>query len=208
MGCCRSHPETPTVALVHFQTQLRGITLTVALGDITNEPVDVIVNSANVNLHHAGGVAGAIVRKGGVEIQNESNAIVRESGPLEFGTIAVTTAGSMRFRHIIHAVGPLYEDGKQGEAQLLGSLIEKVLEKAEEMRVRSVSFPAISTGICGFPKSKCAEIFLESICTHVEKSGMSCLREIRVVSIDPSTVSRIQTEVFAQRFRERFESNY
>lgn len=207
MGCCGSVQPPPSAPVVQFRAQLKGVTLTVAIGDITCEPVDVIVNSANVNLHHAGGVAGAIIRKGGIEIQNESNAIIAESGPLEFGSVVVTSAGSMRFRNIFHAVGPLYEDGKKGEVALLEAVIERVLEKAEEMRVRSLSFPAISTGICGFPKSKCAEVFLSTICTHLEKRGVSSLREVRIVSNDPSTVRTSQIEVFTQRFRERFDAS-
>jgi len=165
------------------------VCVSTVLGEITEEPVEVIVNSANINLHHSGGVAGAILRKAGQEVQNESNALISESGPLDYGSVAVTSAGALRYKYIFHAVGPVYEDGKQGEREVLEKAISTSLLKAEELRIRSISFPAISAGICGFPRSKCAEIFANAISQHLQGKPLSSLREIRVISCDPATVS-------------------
>ena len=189
MGCCSSAPELPSVSLVRYRKHLGSVCVSTVLGDITEEPVEVIVNSANINLHHSGGVAGAILRKAGQEVQNESNALISESGPLDYGSVAITSAGALRYKYIFHAVGPVYEDGKQGEREVLEKAISTSLLKAEELRIRSISFPAISAGICGFPRSKCAEIFANAISQHLQGKPLSSLREIRVISCDPATVS-------------------
>jgi putative ATPase len=85
----------------------------------------------------------------------------------------------------------VYEDGKQGEREVLEKAISAALLKAEELRIRSLSFPAISAGICGFPRSKCAEIFANIIIRHFEGKRISSLREVRMVSNDPATVLSI-----------------
>ena len=188
MGCCSSAPEAHSVPVVRYRKHLGSVCISIVLGDLTNEPVEVIVNSANINLHHSGGVAGAILRKAGQEVQSESNALIAEAGPLDYGNVAVTSAGTLPYKYIFHAVGPVYEDGKQGEREVLEKAISAALLKAEELRIRSLSFPAVSAGICGFPRSKCAEIFANVIIRHFEGKRISSLREVRMVSNDPATV--------------------
>ncbi|MFP3218516.1 ADP-ribose-binding protein [Acidianus sp.] len=122
-------------------------------GDITEIEADVIVNAANSFLEHGGGVAYAIVRKGGKEIQEESREYVRKHGPLKTGEVAVTSAGKLKAKYIIHAVGPRY--GIEGEEKL-EEAIRNSLRKAEELKVKSIALPAISTGIYGYPYEVCA----------------------------------------------------
>lgn len=207
MGCCGSAPELPSTPIIRYRKQLGSVGITIVLGDITNEPVEVIVNSANINLVHSGGVAGAILRKAGQEVQDESNALVAELGSLDYGSVAVTSAGALPYKHIFHVVGPIYEDGKQGERELLEKSISSCLQKAESLHIRSISFPAISAGICGFPRSKCAEAFLTAISHHFTNRQLSSLREVRITNCDPATVRTKQTDVFQERFREELEGS-
>ena len=125
-------------------------------GDITELEADAIVNAANSYLKHGGGVAAAIVRKGGQVIQEESDRWVREHGPVPVGGVAVTGAGRLKARYIIHAVGPRYDE-EEGDEKL-ASAVRNSLGKAEELGLRSVALPAISTGVFGYPYERCARI--------------------------------------------------
>jgi len=132
------------------------LTVELVEGDITELEADAIVNAANQYLKHGGGVAAAIVRKGGYEIQEESDRWVREHGPVPVGGVAVTGAGRLKAKYVIHAVGPRY--GEEGGDEKLASAIRNSLEKAEELGLRSVAMPAISTGAFGYPYERCARI--------------------------------------------------
>jgi O-acetyl-ADP-ribose deacetylase (regulator of RNase III) len=125
-------------------------------GDLTTLEVDAIVNAANSHLQHGGGVAGAIVRRGGITIQRESDRI----GYVPVGGAAVTGAGSLPARHVIHAVGPRLGEGD--EERKLQSATSEALLRAEELHLKSVAFPAISTGIFGYPMDRCARIMLST----------------------------------------------
>jgi O-acetyl-ADP-ribose deacetylase (regulator of RNase III) len=122
--------------------------------DLTECDVDAIVNAANSRLQHGGGVAGAIVRKGGRSIQDESDKI----GFVPVGNAAITTAGTLKARSVIHAVGPRMGEGD--EDNKLMRAINSVLALALEKRLRSIAVPAISAGIFGFPKDRCAKILV------------------------------------------------
>ncbi|AWR95266.1 ADP-ribose-binding protein [Acidianus brierleyi] len=128
--------------------------------DITQIEADAIVNAANSYLEHGGGVAWAIVKKGGYIIQEESREYVRKNGPIPTGEVAVTSAGNLRAKYVIHAVGPRY--GVEGDDKL-ESAIRKSLDKAKELGVKRIAFPAISTGIYGYPYERCAEIMAKVI---------------------------------------------
>ncbi len=128
-------------------------------GDITELEADAIVNAANSYLKHGGGVALAIVRKGGKVIQEESDRYVQEHGPVPVGSVAVTNAGKLKAKYIIHAVGPVYGDEKGDEK--LASAIRSALLKAEELKLMSIALPAISTGVYGYPFEKCAAIMYD-----------------------------------------------
>jgi O-acetyl-ADP-ribose deacetylase (regulator of RNase III) len=125
-------------------------------GDITEMGTDAIVNAANAQLVLGGGVAGAIRRKGGPKIQAECDKI----GGTFVGGAVITTGGSLKAKHVIHAVGPRMGEGD--EDQKLRNATLNSLKVADENHLKSISFPAISTGIFGFPIERCAEIMLKT----------------------------------------------
>jgi O-acetyl-ADP-ribose deacetylase (regulator of RNase III) len=162
-------------------------------GDLTEERVDAIVNAANAQLAHGGGVAGAIVRKGGREIQAESDAWVKAHGPADHGRPALTGAGRLPCRWVIHAVGPVWGSGDE-DAKLRAAYASS-LALAHAQGCASVAFPSISTGIFGFPVERAAPIALRAALDFFASQPGSPLREIRFTLIDAPTV-----EVFARAF--------
>ena len=136
-------------------------------GDITEMSTDAIVNAANARLILGGGVAGAIRTKGGPSIQAECDQI----GGTFVGGAVITTAGSLKARHVIHAVGPRAGEGNEDEKLQEATL--NSLKVADENNLKSISFPAISTGIFGFPIERCAEIMLETTIDYLKgKTGL------------------------------------
>ena len=168
-------------------------------GDLTAEAVDVIVNAANGHLSHGGGVAAAIVRQGGAEIQAESHDWVRSHGPVPTGGVALTGAGRLPCRAVIHAVGPVWHGGGRSEEKLLARAVRSSFELAGQEGYTSLALPAISSGIFGFPKERCAEILLAEGVRYLTSQPNSMLREIRYTNFDEPTVA-----VFAEAFAERF----
>ncbi|HDK46288.1 MAG TPA: hypothetical protein ENG94_08455, partial [Actinobacteria bacterium] len=144
-----------------------GTTLVrVITGDLTRQDVDAIVNTANEHLAHGGGVAAAIVRAGGSPVQRESTAWVRERGPVAPGHAAVTTAGAMPARHVIHVVGPRYRTGQDNEG-MLHQAVEAALDTALEHGDRSIAFPAISAGIFGYPRAEATSVLADAVVTWI-----------------------------------------
>ncbi len=164
----------------------------VALCDITKEDVDIIVNAANSSLKHGGGVAWAIVKAGGYEIQRESDEYVRAHGPVPTGGVAVTSAGKLKAKYIIHAVGPIWR-GRGDEDSLLYKAVFNTLKKAQELKARSIAMPAISTGIYGFPKDRAARIFARAIKDFLSGQGDSSIELIRICHID-----EVNARIFAE----------
>lgn len=179
------------------QTRLNGErSLAIVQGDITREQVDAIVNAANEWLQHGGGVAGAIVRAGGEIIQQESNRI----GHVPTGSAAVTGAGRLPARYVIHAVGPIWSNYTPEEAdRLLASAVRSSLQRADELGIATIAFPAISSGIYGFPKDRCAKVMMEAIEQYFAQHPTSSLREVRLVLIDAPTLEAFRVE-FTSRY--------
>jgi O-acetyl-ADP-ribose deacetylase (regulator of RNase III) len=142
-------------------------------GDITEQEVDAIVNAANSDLILGAGVAGAIRQKGGPTIQQECDRI----GPIAVGDAAVTGAGELPARFVIHAAG--MPPGGVATEESVRSAMRRSLELAREKQCRTVAVPAIGAGIAGFPLQRCAEILLEEARAHLEAGGG--VEEIRFV---------------------------
>jgi O-acetyl-ADP-ribose deacetylase (regulator of RNase III) len=140
-----------------------GATLRLIQGDITRIEADAIVNAANSALAGGGGVDGAIHRAGGPSLMTELSRIRAEIGRCPTGKAVVTGAGLLKARIVIHAVGPIYRGGTAGEADLLASCYREALSLAAERGLKSIAFPAISTGIYGYPIEEAAKIAVGEI---------------------------------------------
>jgi len=166
-----------TILLEHtFPNQKK---IQIVEGDITTEKVDAIVNSANSQLAHGGGVAWAIARAGGETIQRESNAWVQEHGPVSHADPAYTSGGEMPCNYVIHAVGPVWGDGD--EDAKLADAVTGSLRVATDLGLATVTLPAISTGIFGFPKERAAKIIFSSIETYLTQNIDSPLTTVRLI---------------------------
>ena len=183
-------------SLISQLTLPSGQTVSLYHGDLTEARVDAIVNAANTHLAHGGGVAGAIVRRGGSEIQRESDAWVRQHGPAGHDRPALTGAGQLPCKFVIHAVGPVWQGGARDEDANLRAAYVSSLELAHAQGFRSIAFPSISTGIFGFPVERAALIAVQAALDFYAAVGPdSPVREIRFTLIDAPTV-----EVFRREF--------
>jgi O-acetyl-ADP-ribose deacetylase (regulator of RNase III) len=153
----------------------------VKVGDITKESVDAIVNAANGTLMGGGGVDGAIHRAGGPEILAACKEIRRERFPdgLPTGQAVITTAGKMPAKHVIHTVGPVYGRGGRDKAELLAACYYSSLRLAIQNGLQTVTFPAISTGVYGYPTSEAAVVSSRAIEQFLR--GDKTLKEVRLV---------------------------
>ncbi len=172
------------------ELSVRGSVIRLVQGDITELDVDVIVNAANSALRMGGGVAGAILRKGGKKIQDECDRI--RYCPV--GGAVITTGGMLKARYIIHAVGPRYGEGNEDEKLRNATL--NSLKVADKQSLESIAFPAISTGIFGFPTHRCAGVMLPTAKSYLEnvKTG---LRQVIFCLYDGETY-----RVFSETLRE------
>ena len=158
--------------------------------DITEETTDAIVNAANSSLLGGGGVDGAIHRTGGPAILAECRQIVSKIGTLPAGKAVITTGGRLAARHVIHTVGPIYRGGERGEAETLASCHRESVKLADQHALKSLSFPAISTGAYGYPVTDAAPIAISATIEALAaaKHVMKC----RFVLFDISTVRAYQ----------------
>ena len=158
----------------------------VKVGDLTKENVDAIVNAANGTLLGGGGVDGAIHRAGGPQILKECKEIRRVQYPdgLPTGRAVITTAGKMPAKHVIHTVGPVYGRGGKDKAELLAACYRNSLALAAENGLKTVAFPAISTGIYGYPLDEAAQVSSQAIQQFL--SSNASLQEVRLVFFSPS----------------------
>jgi O-acetyl-ADP-ribose deacetylase len=158
--------------------------ITVVRGDITEQDVDAVVNAANSSLMGGGGVDGAIHRRGGPAILEECKRIRAERYPdgLPTGEAVATTAGDLPARWVIHTVGPVYAKGED-RSGLLASCHTASLRVADELGARTVAFPAISTGVYGYPVEEAASVALEAV-----RGADSRVLEVRFVLFDESAL--------------------
>lgn len=174
-----------------------GQRLQLVRGDITREHVDAIVNAANSHLMHGGGVAGAIVSRGGEAIQEESTRWVKEHGLAAPDRPAVTGAGKLPCDWVIHAVGPIWGEGN--EEVKLKKAIQSALRVADELELHSLSLPAISTGIFGFPLGLAVKVIFTAIQNYFDAHPASGLSLVRLVVYDQPSV-----EAFLRGWQFRF----
>jgi O-acetyl-ADP-ribose deacetylase (regulator of RNase III) len=170
---------------------MNNTTLELVEGDITDLDVEAIVNAANENLVLGGGVAGTIKRRGGPSVQEECRRI----GSTGVGTAVITGAGKMKFKHVIHAVGPKMGEGD--EDRKLSAAVRSSLALADRHGLKSVAIPAISTGNFGFPVERCARILLTEV--HRYLQGGTKLSRVIVCLYDEAT-----WKLFARELRRGF----
>jgi len=170
--------------------QAGGLTVEILQGDLTQQDVDAIVNAANNDLELGGGVAGAIARAGGPQIQGECRAI----GPIEVGDAAITGAGNLHARFVIHAAS-MRLGGRTSAESLRGST-RRSLEIANQRGLRSIAFPAVGTGIARFPLDECARIMVEEVAAHGRNP--TSLREVRFVLFGADAESAFRAEANRQ----------
>ena len=174
--------------------------------DVTTETTDAIVNAANSSLLGGGGVDGAIHRAGGPAILAECKKIVGRLGSLPAGQAVITTGGKLVARYVIHTVGPVYRGGERGEANQLASCHRECVRLADEYGLKSLSFPAISTGAFGYPVSEAATIAISS--TIAALASANQVSKARFVLFDVATlraytriVETLETTNFSPSFR-------
>ena len=172
-------------------TNQAGRRIALVEGDITRVAADAVVNAANSGLEGGGGVDGAIHHAGGPEIMRELDGIRRRIGRCPTGAAVATGAGRLPAKYVFHAVGPVYRDGAHGEPELLASCYRKCFELAGERGVKTISFPAISAGIYGYPMAEAAEIALRETVAHLAKPD--------------TAIEKVMFVLFGQRAFEEYE---
>jgi O-acetyl-ADP-ribose deacetylase (regulator of RNase III) len=165
---------------LNTKTTIGNVTLELRQGNIALQHVDAVVNAANEFLSFGSGVAGAIIAAGGDLIQKECNEI----GRCQTGSAVITTGGNLPAKYVIHAVGPMYGEGKEDEK--LRSAINASLTLAEEKGIRSIAFPALSAGYFHFPIVKCANVIVNAI-----KDAAPSLKSVDYVVICVSDVEKL-----------------
>ncbi len=171
------------------ERQIGKTTVRLVSADLTERDVDAIVNAANSRLQHGGGVAGAIVRKGGRIIQDESDKI----GYVPVGSAAITTGGKLKARYVIHTVGPRMGEGD--EDNKLKNAIRNVLKIAAEQQMKSISIPAVSAGIFGFPKDRCAKILVGETGAFLKSNRATSLDLVEFCIFDHEAFGFFESEI-------------
>ncbi|KAM3917002.1 protein mono-ADP-ribosyltransferase PARP9 [Leptodactylus fuscus] len=179
---------------VYEKRLLQGPQISVWRDDLTRQDVDVVVNAANEYLDHIGGLAYALVEAGGQQINRESEDWIKQNGRLSVGAIAVTSAGRLPSRRIVHVVGPRWSTGVEDKCKAqLQEAIRNVLRSVMlQTDVHSVAIPAVSSGIFGFPLDLCADIIVRTVHTVCSSEDKGRLREIRLVNHDDKTVGAMR----------------
>lgn len=164
-----------------------GKTIEAVQGDITRENTDAVVNAANSELLPGGGVCGAIHRTGGPKIAAECRKLRQERGRLATGHAIATTGGNLPSRYVIHAVGPVWSGGNSGEPGALASAYRESIRVADELGLTSIAFPAISTGIFGYPLPEATSIAVDTVRQSLQTTKN--VRLVRLVVFDDAAFS-------------------
>jgi len=163
--------------------------LTLVLGDITQQKVDAVVNAANSGLLGGGGVDGAIHAAGGAAVTEACRKIRAERGLLPPGEAVITTGGKLPAPYVIHTVGPVWQGGNKGEPETLARAYKSSLELASAYNLKTLAFPAISTGAYGYPITKAAEAALKTLSEELPRHNF---QEIRLVLFSPQALQSYQ----------------
>ena len=163
-------PSAPAL----LSAEIGPVTLDILVADITTLDVDAIVNAANQQLKRGGGVDGAIHRAAGPELQAECDTL----GGCDTGSAKITGGYRLKASHVIHAVGPVWSGGDEGEEELLASCYRSALALAGEHRLASIAFPAISTGIYRFPPERAARIAVGSVAADIAHAPRGITRVV------------------------------
>lgn len=164
-------------------------------GDITLQDTGAIVNAANSSLMGGGGVDGAIHRAGGPAILEECKKIVAAKGSCPAGRAVITTGGNLKARYVIHTVGPIWRGGDLGEDELLRQAYLNSLSLAAEHGVKSVAFPAISTGAYRFPKERATRIAIGTVLAFVKETPLDEVRFVLFSDEDLAVYKRVWEEI-------------
>ncbi|KAM9224811.1 protein mono-ADP-ribosyltransferase PARP14 [Dugong dugon] len=179
-----------------------GVSLVVQQGDLTQFPVEVVVNASNESLKHSGGLAAALSKAAGPELQSDCDQIVKRKGKMAPGNAIISKAGNLPYRHVIHAVGPQWKaDDPPRCVYLLRKVVEESLCLAEKHKYRSIAIPAISSGVFGFPLHRCVETIVLTIKENFQNNvNGRTLKEIYLVDTSEKTV-----EAFAETVKTVFK---
>nr|XP_019961820.1 PREDICTED: poly [ADP-ribose] polymerase 14-like isoform X1 [Paralichthys olivaceus] len=161
------------VTIVAIHNVCDGLQVVVCQGDITKVVADALVNAANAVLEHSGGVAAALSKAGGPEVQRESKTLVKQIGKVPTGDVVVTTGGDLQCKKLLHAVGPLAGQVGGRERLLLEQTVQSALNMAERMELKSIAMPCISSGIFGVPVDLCADAIVTAVKRFCDQGGRS-----------------------------------
>eukprot|EP00026_Physarum_polycephalum_P000080 Phypoly_transcript_00080.p1 GENE.Phypoly_transcript_00080~~Phypoly_transcript_00080.p1 ORF type:complete len:1906 (+),score=336.70 Phypoly_transcript_00080:404-6121(+) len=200
-GVLITFPETDALSdtpanIVLYEINLPDCKIQVVQGDITKEPTKCIVNAANSNLSHAGGIAHDISQKAGDEFNQLCAKLIAVRGPVAPGTCVITAAGNIPppINHVIHAVGPQWRGGLYNESQTLAYAIKSTLALADEFKIPSISIPTISAGIFGYPLQECAQVLAQTVFRFAAyQTPTAHVKQIRLCEKD-ATVAKILVE--------------
>jgi len=167
------------------------------LGNITEYPVDAIANAANSELLPGGGVSGAIHRAAGPALAAECHRLRAERGSLPTGHAVATGAGQLKAKHVIHTVGPVWHGGNHGEAENLANCYRESMRVADELNLQSIAFPAISTGIFGYPLEEAARVAIPVVVENLQRAKH--LVAVFVVLFDKATLDAFASAAMAQQ---------
>lgn len=175
------------------RTQVQDAEVAAVVADLTRIAVDAVVNAANVGLQHGGGVAGALSRAAGPSLQDESDRWVDDHGPLEIGQAAVTGAGDLPARWVVHVAGPVHGQGEPDDESHLRAAVRGALVAADDAGASSVALPAISAGIYGYPPEEATAVIASEVVTILPETSLT---SVLLVGVDDATA-----ELFADGLR-------